>query len=355
MRKEVKQFVRDCEICQRYKPNLEAYPGLLQPLPIPTSIWTSISMDFIERLPKSQGKDVILVVVDILSKYSHFMALSHPYTVSQVAQLFLDNIYKLHGLPENIVSDRDKIFVSSFWKELFKLLQVQLNMSTAYHPQSDSQTKVVNRCLECYLRSVYGKSLLVYIPYIGGESKVDLVDKTLREREATVEALKFHVSRAQSKMKSHADKGRTDKKFDCGDWVFLKLQPHRQVSLRQGKLNKFSSKFFGPFKIIQRIGQVAYKLDLPSNSQIHNVFHVSKLRKCRHPSHDQASGTLPPCDISGVFLVEPLAILDRKMAKKGNGMEIYVLVQWTNGTIEDATWESVIELQSKFPTFDCTA
>ncbi|GJZ09111.1 retrotransposable element Tf2 [Tanacetum coccineum] len=118
MRKEVKQFVRDCEICQRYKPNLEAYPGLLQPLPIPTSIWTSISMDIIEGLPKSRGKDVILVVVDRLSKYSHFMALSHPYTASQVAQLFLDNIYKLHGLPENIVSYRDKVFVSSFWKEL---------------------------------------------------------------------------------------------------------------------------------------------------------------------------------------------------------------------------------------------
>nr|GEU68824.1 reverse transcriptase [Tanacetum cinerariifolium] len=191
------------------------------------------------------------------------------------------------------IIDRDKIFVSSFWKELFKPMQVQLNMSTAYHPQSNGQTEVVNRCLECYLRcmtgeqpkqwmkwlslaewwyntnfhtsvhttpyeAVYGKSPPIHIPYIGGESKVDLVDKTLREREAVAEALKFHISRAQSIMKSHADKERTDKK---------------------------------------------------------------------HPNPDQASGTLPPCDQSGVFLVEPLAILDRKMAKKGNGMEIYVLVQ----------------------------
>ncbi|GJX28484.1 retrotransposable element Tf2 [Tanacetum coccineum] len=346
---------------------------------VTTDLYNRI-VDIIEKekeingLPKSQGKDVILVVVDRLSKYSHFMALSHHFTAYQVAQLFLDNAYKLHGLPENIMSDRDKIFVSSFWKELFKLLQVHLNMSTAYHPQSDGQTEVVNRCLECYLRcmtseqpkqwlkwlslaewwyntnfhtsihttpyeAVYGKPPPVHIPYIGGESKVDLVDKTLSEREEAVEALKFHINRAQSRMKSHADKGRTDRKFDCGDWVFLKLQPHRQVSLRQGKQNKFLPKFFGPFKVIQRIGEVAYKLDLPSNSHIHNVFHVSQLRKCRHPNPDQTSGTLPPCDSSGVFLVEPLTILDRRMAKKGNGMEIYVLVQWTNGTIEDATWE----------------
>ncbi|GJW22636.1 putative mitochondrial protein [Tanacetum coccineum] len=134
--------------------------------------------------------------------------------------------------------------------------------------------------------AVYGKTPPVHIPYIGGESKVDLVDKTLREREAAVEALRFYISRVESRMKSHADKGRTDKQFDCGDWVFLKLQPHRQVSLR-------------------------------------------------HPSPYQACGKLPPCDPRGVFLVEPLEILDRRMAKKGNGIEIYVLVQWTNGTTEE--------------------
>ncbi|GKA27304.1 transposon ty3-I gag-pol polyprotein [Tanacetum coccineum] len=303
-------------------------------------------------LPKSQGKDVILVVVDRLSKYSHFMALSHPFTASQVAQLFLDDVYKLHGLPENIVYL--ECYLRCMTGEQAKQWAKWLPLAEWWY-NTNFHTSIHTTPYE----AVYGKPLPVHIPYIGGESKVDLVDKTLSEREEVVEALKFHISRAQSRMKSHANKGRTDRKFDCGDWVFLKLQPHRQVSLRQGKQNKFSPKFFGPFKVIQRIGEVAYKLDLPSNSQIHNVFHVSQLRKCRHPNPDQTSGTLPPCDSSGVFLVEPLTILDRRMAKKGNGMEIYVLVQWTNGTIEDATWESVTELQSKFrskfPTFDCTA
>ena len=141
----MKQMVRECVVCQRNKPNLAAYPGLLQPLPLPNSIWSHISMDFIESLPKSQGKTVILVVVDRLSKYAHFLPLSHPFTAIDVAQQFLDNIYKLHGLPTTIVSDRDKVFLSTFWKELFKLLQVKLHMSTSYHPQTDGQTEVVNR------------------------------------------------------------------------------------------------------------------------------------------------------------------------------------------------------------------
>jgi len=91
-----------------------------------------LSMDFIEGLPKSNGYDVILVVVDRLTKYAHFVAIKHPYTTADIAQVFMDRIVKLHGLPQSIVSDRDTVFVSTFWKELFKLYKVKLNMSTAW-------------------------------------------------------------------------------------------------------------------------------------------------------------------------------------------------------------------------------
>ncbi|GJR68291.1 retrotransposon-related protein [Tanacetum coccineum] len=124
--------------------DLAAHPGLLQPLPIPERIWSDISMDFIVGLPRSQGKTVIFVVVDRLSKYAHFVALSHPYTASFVAQAFLDSVYKLHGLPDSIVSDRDSVFMSHFWQSLFKILKVELKMSTAYHPQTDGQTEAVS-------------------------------------------------------------------------------------------------------------------------------------------------------------------------------------------------------------------
>ena len=152
MRTSVKNFIRECEVCQRCKHETLRPAGLLQPLPIPQRIWTDISMDFIEGLPSSQGYSVIMVVVDRLSKYSHFMPLKHPYSAVTAAKCFLNNVVKLHGMLSSIVSNRDKVFISSFWKSLFTLHGTTLNYSSSYHPQTDGQTEVVNRTLEQYLR-----------------------------------------------------------------------------------------------------------------------------------------------------------------------------------------------------------
>ena len=114
MEQYVRQYVRECTVCQRHKYENIATPGLLQPLPLPEGCWTDISLDFIEGLPKSHGKEVIMVVVDRLSKYGHFVALAPPYTALEVARAYLDHVYKLHGLLNSMVSDRDPIFVSNF-------------------------------------------------------------------------------------------------------------------------------------------------------------------------------------------------------------------------------------------------
>ncbi|KAJ4757727.1 polyprotein [Rhynchospora pubera] len=152
LKQSVHDYVIACHTCQINKGEHVPYPGLLQPLPIPPTAWYSVGLDFITGLPKSQGKDVILVIIDRLTKYGHFLSLTHPYTAANVAQLFLDNVYKLHGIPQNLVSDRDPIFTSLFWKELMNKIGIQLNLSTAYHPQSDGQTERLNQCVEQYLR-----------------------------------------------------------------------------------------------------------------------------------------------------------------------------------------------------------
>jgi hypothetical protein len=152
MRRDIKLFIQNCEVCQVNKPGTIHPSGLLQPLPIPSRVWSDISMDFIEGLPKYQGFSVIMVVVDRFTKYGHFISLSHPYTASQVAQAFFANVLKLHGMPTTMVSDRDRIFTRSFWRELFQLQGITLAFSSTYHPQSDGQTEALNKCVETYLR-----------------------------------------------------------------------------------------------------------------------------------------------------------------------------------------------------------
>ena len=130
-------MVVECDTYQRHKGETTLLPRLLEHLPIPTRIWTDISMDFIDELPTSRGKTVILVVVDRLSKYSHFCALSHPYTASSFTPIFMDQIFRLHGIPSSIISNRNANFTSLFWIKLFHLTGTKLNMSSGYHPKID--------------------------------------------------------------------------------------------------------------------------------------------------------------------------------------------------------------------------
>lgn len=141
-------------MCQQVKGENVKSPGLLKPLDIPQEPWRDITMDFITGLPKSKGFEVIWVIIDRFSRYGHFLALSHPITAKGLAHIFFENIYKLHGLPESIFSDRDSLFLGEFWQTLFKISGTRLNMSSSYHPQSDGSTERVNQCLEQYLRSM---------------------------------------------------------------------------------------------------------------------------------------------------------------------------------------------------------
>ncbi|KAM2104972.1 hypothetical protein ACFX1R_015518 [Malus domestica] len=271
-------------------------------------------MDFITGLPPCKGKSVIFVIVDKFSKAAHFLPLAHPYTAHSVAQIFTDHIFKLHGMPSSIVSDRDPVFISSFWREFFKLQGSKLCFSSGFHPQTNGQTEVLNRCLETYLRcfcSLQPKQWLKWLPwaewsyntsyhstakmtpyevvygqspprvplYESGTTKVDMVDHCLQERNHVLSLLKTNLAAAQERMTTQANKHRTERSFDVGDFVYLRLVPYHQKSLSLHPFHKLHPRFYGPFEILARVGSVAYKLKLPHHSKIHPVFHVSCLKK----------------------------------------------------------------------------
>lgn len=349
---EVNEYVRSCDVCQRVKTGHHFWSGLLQPLPIPDKVWEHISLDFIDGLPLSLGKDCIMVVVDRLTKVGHFIALSHPYSATTVAQLFLDNIYKLHGMPQTIVSDRDKLFTSHFWKELFSLMGTKLHMSRSYHPQTDGQTERLNRCLEQYLRAMASQrpkmwakwlalaewwynstynSAIKRSPYealygtpprqiclpSAHRSAVSTVEDFQVRREAMDHLLKEAIQSAQAKYKQYADKHRSEANLNVGDWVFLKLQPYKQLSVAIRRYLKLSHKFFGPYKVLERVGKVAYKLELPAGSQVHPIFHISLLKKKVGQKY-MVSTELPRLGSEGQFLVQPVSVLQRRTVKRNN-------------------------------------
>jgi transposase InsO family protein len=376
----VRDFVSSCTICQQAKPDRSRLPGLLQPLPVPDRAWQVISMDFIEGLPVSGRFNAILVIVDLFSKYAHFVGLRHPFTAATVASTFMQHIYRLHGMPSAIVSDRDKIFTSKLWSELFRLAQVELRMSTAYHPQSDGQTERVNQCLETFLRcyvhacpskwsswihlaeywyncshhSAVGRSpfeaLYGYAPSHFGISAADVsvsndLATWLDERQLMTALIRQHLLRAKARMVKTANLRRSERQFAIGDWVYLKLQPYVQSSVAARANHKLSFKFFGPYQVLAKVGSVAYKLALPASSTIHPVFHVSQLKKSVGHQH---SVTESPPDSDLQWSI-PVAILQRRTVPAGASTKVQGLIRWSNMPDSLATWEDLIPLQQAFP------
>ncbi|KFK28310.1 hypothetical protein AALP_AA8G499800 [Arabis alpina] len=384
MMADIKTFVAECVVCQKHKYSTLAPSGLLQPLPIPTQVWEDISLDFVEGLPKSEGFDAILVVVDRLTKYAHFIKLQHPFGAKEIAAVFIQEIVRLHGYPSTMVSDRDTLFTGMFWTELFRLAGTSLNFSTAYHPQTDGQTEVTNRGLETILRcftsdkpkkwaaylpwaefcynssyhsaiqmtpfkALYGRDPPSLLRFEDGSTTNANLETQLKERDAMIVILKQNILKAQQLMKHRADGHRREVEFKVGDMVFLKLKPYRQQSLARRVNEKLAARFYGPYEVLARVGVVAYQLKLPADSKIHDTFHVSQLKLAVGSSFQPAA--LPPhLTAENVLEAEPEAHMGVRINSRSGQQE--VLIKWKGLPECDSTWEWVGVIQEQFPEFD---
>nr|GFB00294.1 retrotransposable element Tf2 [Tanacetum cinerariifolium] len=260
MKGDVATFVSKCLICQQVKIEHPRASGLLQPLDIPVWKWDEISMDFVTRLPRTQRRhDVIWVVVDRLTKSAHFLPIRKDYSVSRLVETFQQEIVRVHGTPSAIVSDRDPRFASCFWKGLQKAWGTRLKFSTAFHPQTDSQSERTIQTLEDMLRSCALEKCRALICWdqvgelvIEGPEMIEMTNKK-------VSIAKEKLKESRTRQKSYADKHRRSLEFQPGDHVFLKVSHARGVR-RFSVKGKLSPRFIGPFEILDRVGEVSYRL-----------------------------------------------------------------------------------------------
>ncbi|XP_026428679.1 uncharacterized protein LOC113324583 [Papaver somniferum] len=181
-------------------------------------------------------------------------------------------------------------------------------------------------------------------------TSMDVLEDYLKARDSMLDIIKESLHQAQAIMKLYADSSRVEKSFAKGDLVYLKLQPYRQASVSLRKNFKLLAKYYGPSKILQKIGAVAYKLQLPSHSRIHLVFHVSHLKKHIGMKHTP-SPILPVVDLHSEFIMLPEKVLKTISVLRGNKLARQALIQWTNSSVEDATWEDFTNIQSNYPRF----
>ncbi|CAN6707754.1 unnamed protein product [Malus baccata var. baccata] len=341
MKREIAEYVSRCIVCQQVKTERNKPFGWMQPLPILQWKWENITMDFVYKLPRTQnGFDGVWVVVDRLTKSAHFIPVREKCPLNKLAKLFITKIVKYHGVPVNIISDRDPRFTSKFWIAFLEALDL---MEFAYNNSFHSSIGLSP------FEALYGRDCRTPLCWSEVGERVlegpEIVDETTQN----VQVIKYNLKAAQDRQKSLADRHATDRVYDVGNLVFLKLSPWRGV-VRFGKKGKLSPRYIGPYEITERIGEVAYRLELPPKlSKVHNVFHVSMLRHyVSDPSH-----VIPPQPLEInpdlTYDDEPVTILDWKDKVLRNKTVSLVKVLWRNHSVEEATWEIEDRMREMYP------
>ena len=363
--RDVGRYVEGFDGYQRMKNRTEEPAGKLKLSEVPEKPWTHLTVDFITKLPVVAGKDAILVVCDRLSKMAHFVATTEAMSAEGLARLFRDNIWKLHGLPESIVSDRGPQFVAEFTRELNKMLGIETKLSTVFHPQTDRQTERMNQELEQYLRffvdhqqkdwleclvgaefavnnkahtatkvspfmANYGREMRM-----GGDirkkGKVEKAGEFIERMKKIHEEAGAALKKAQEDMKRQADRGRKETEdWKKGDRVLLST---KDLVFKERPARKLVERYIGPYAIEEVISTNAVKLRLPTSMRIHPVVNVSRIVRYKEQVKGQKKEEGKPIEIEGVKEWEIEKILNKR---KIRGIDKY-LVRWKGFTAEHDT------------------
>ena len=390
MSRDVKKFVVSCDICQKAKPRKHAPVGMLQPLPIPEKPFEVVTMDFITELPKSNGFDAILVIVDKLTKYAIFIPTNSTVNEEGTAKLIFEHIISKYGIPRQFVSDRDPRWTSTFWKEFCKLLHTKRALTTAYHPQADGQTEIMNQILETALRSYVSPTrdnwaallasfslaynglphsatgftpsflLFGFHPHTPSNYLHTVQDTVTRPETRTdghadpkpsittteqVESetaynflIEFETYRSQAcqalqfaqvAQQSDYNQGRLHREFETGDQVLINPHSLQLLHAETGKGKKLLMKYEGPFEISQKIGPNTYRLRMPASYGIHPVLNSSHLE----PYHisDPSLGNCPiknlsQADFEAIPEFEVESIVAERWKRVRNGRRVQQLL-----------------------------
>ncbi|GJR35570.1 putative reverse transcriptase domain-containing protein [Tanacetum coccineum] len=328
--------------------------GLLVQPDIPQWKWYNITMDFVTKFPKSsQGYETIWVIVDRLTKSAIFVPMRETDPMEKLARMYLKEVVTRHAIPVSVIYDHDPRFASKFWRSLQKALGTNLDMSTTYHPQTDGQSERTIQTLEDMLRACaidFGKGWCRSPMCWAKVGEVQLTGpEIVQETTEKIIQIKQRMQAARDRKKSYADLKRKPMDFQVGDKVMLKVSPWKGV-VRFGKRGKLNPKYVGPFKVLEKVGSVAYKLKLPQElSRVHNTFHVSNLKKCYADEPLAVPLDELHFDDKLQFFDEPIESMDHEVRRLRRSRILIIKVRWNFRRGPEFTWEREDQFRKKYP------
>jgi transposase InsO family protein len=375
LRKYVKDYVKSCDTCQRIKTTRHAPYGKLQQIPTPVQPWKFVHMDFITKLPESNGYDSILVVRDRTSKMVHLLPCHTTITASETAELYINNVTKHHGNPEKILTDRDPLFTSKFWKEYLRQMGIKRVLTTAYHPEANAQVERINHSIQQYLRAYVNyaqtnwreyltfaeialnrlhnsaTNCTAYMANYGFEPNFDGLDQPITSSEtvpAVEEKMKLlrnnwklineHLTKAFEQSAETTNQRRKQKEYSVGDQVMLNK---RNLATYRPSW-KLDHQRMGPYKISEKVNEVTYRLTLPPELKIHDAFHVSLLEPyVPNQLPNRVSIPPPPELINDLEHWE----IETVLAERTHRRRKEYLIKWKGYPDSDNSWEPASDIE----------